>query len=118
MCQIGHLTWREMVHSHSSWCCSGQSPPAACGSSDDPRACPACDLGTLQAPEDLPVISARDAQGFKFALWLEEEMRKLVYLCATARPKDQSDEDLGAFIVHGARTTYQFSSTCRMAPLF
>ncbi|KAL6299407.1 hypothetical protein BKA93DRAFT_829886 [Sparassis latifolia] len=63
----------------------------------------ACNLGTLQVPEDLP---------------LEEEMRKLVYLCATARPEDQSDEDLSAFIVHGTRTTYQFPSTCRMAPLF
>ncbi|KAI0044364.1 GMC oxidoreductase [Auriscalpium vulgare] len=81
--------------------------------STDPRIRPDCDLGSLQDPDDFVVMR----KGIKLALRLASEMRKLGYrLDDQVVPKSLSDEDLDAFIVHGARTTYHYSSTCRIAP--
>ncbi|KAK0187394.1 alcohol oxidase [Armillaria mellea] len=80
--------------------------------SRDPLEQPACDLNFLGDPADLAVLR----KGLKLAKRVAEKMRELG--CGMKDwhlPKNESDEDLDVFIRSSARTTYHYSSSCRMA---
>lgn len=79
----------------------------------DARVRPACDLGSLTAEEDYLVMR----KAIRLALRIGRQMREQGYpLRDLDVPQSESDTDLDDFIRHGARTTYHYSSTCRMAP--
>ncbi|KAH8108860.1 alcohol oxidase [Phellopilus nigrolimitatus] len=72
-----------------------------------------CELGTLAAPEDWKVLRA----SLRLSLALAKQMRKDGYPMTDYRvPASDSDADLDAYIKKWVRTTYHYSSSCRMAP--
>ena len=72
------------------------------------------DMGYLSNSEDRVPLRA----GLKCALRIVERMRQNGYkiLSNWAVPKSESDEDLDTLIVARGKTSYHYSSTCRMAP--
>ena len=81
--------------------------------STDARVRPACDLGSLTVKEDYLVMR----KVIRLALRIGRQMREQGYpLRDLDVPQSESDTDLDDFIHHAARTTYHYSSTCRMAP--
>ncbi|KAI5123485.1 hypothetical protein M0805_008855 [Coniferiporia weirii] len=72
-----------------------------------------CDLGMLTASADWEVLRA----SLRLSMRLAEEIRADGYPMTDYRvPASKNDADLDAYIVKWARTTYHYSSTCRMAP--
>ena len=91
--------------------------PASTGTvrlaSTDPSDRPICDLGTLTDPADYVVMR----KAVRLGLALGRQVREAGYPLRDLHvPQSESDADLDAFIRHGARTTYHYTSTCRMAP--
>lgn len=85
--------------------------------SSNPRDRPKVDFGFLSDPADFEM--ARKA--VRLALKLGDTMKEQGFplLRGIAVPKsEKADEELDKFIRHRARTTYHYSSTCRMAPEF
>ncbi|PSR76311.1 hypothetical protein PHLCEN_2v8543 [Hermanssonia centrifuga] len=83
--------------------------------SSDPNAPLSIDLRYLSDPKDITPLRA----SLKFSLRLRDKMREQGYkLVDWQVPASESDEDLDRFIQHSNRnrTTYHYSSTCRMAP--
>ncbi|KAJ7141809.1 alcohol oxidase [Mycena filopes] len=83
--------------------------------SADARTRPAVDLGFLAAPDDLPTV----VKGVRLGLRLAHQMRSAGYpLRALSAPSAEADDDASveAFIRANMRTTYHYTSTCRMAP--
>lgn len=81
--------------------------------STDPCEPPDCDLGFLTNQEDYAVL--RKAVGLGHAL--SREMRKDGYpMNDELVPASGSEEDLDEYIRRNARSTFHYSSTCRMAP--
>jgi choline dehydrogenase len=81
--------------------------------STDARVRPACDLGSLTVKEDYLVMR----KVIRLALRIGRQMREQGYPLRDLNvPQSESDTDLDDFIHHAARTTYHYSSTCRMAP--
>jgi choline dehydrogenase len=79
----------------------------------DPRERPICDLGFLSAPEDY--IPMRKA--VRLGIAMAQKMQKDGYpVSPMLHPEGISDEDLDRYIRKCARSTYHYSSTCRMAP--
>ncbi|KIY54030.1 GMC oxidoreductase [Fistulina hepatica ATCC 64428] len=82
-------------------------------SSANPQDPPELDLNFLSVPEDFVVLR----KGIKLAKRIGEKMCELGCQMADFRlPKSESDEDIDYFVRQYARTTYHYSSTCRMAP--
>ncbi|EJF56945.1 alcohol oxidase [Dichomitus squalens LYAD-421 SS1] len=80
-------------------------------SSPDPRAPLVIDPAYLSNPADLRVLRA----SVKLSLRLRDAMRERGYKMADATvPKSESDQDLDLWIRRANRTTYHYSSTCRM----
>jgi choline dehydrogenase len=82
--------------------------------SRDPRARPACDLGTLSDPADFVPLRA----AIRLSKAIAERMKSQGYAMRSLQvPSDiASDADLDAFIRSDVSTTFHYSSTCRMAP--
>lgn len=82
--------------------------------SNDPRDRPACHIAYLQDPEDMRIMRA----GVRLALRIARQIREMGYpLGDVARaPDGESDEDIDRYIRQHARSTFHYSSTCRMAP--
>ncbi|EJU05212.1 alcohol oxidase [Dacryopinax primogenitus] len=82
--------------------------------STDPRQRPACDLGVLSDERDWAVIRV----GLKLSLALAGEMKSQGYALKDqcVLPMDANEEEVKAFVRRQGRTTYHYSSTCRMAP--
>ncbi len=81
--------------------------------SSDPYERPLCDLGTLTKPTDY--VTMRKA--IRLALAMGRKMREMGYPLRDLHvPDSEGDADLDTFIRHGTRTTYHYSSSCRMAP--
>jgi len=81
--------------------------------STDAQVRPACDLGSLTVKEDYLVMR----KVIRLALRIGRQMREQGYpLRDLYVPQSESDTDLDDFIHHSGRTTYHYSSTCRMAP--
>jgi choline dehydrogenase len=81
--------------------------------STDPRDRPLCDLRTLSAPEDIYV--ARKA--VRLGLAIMERLKKQGYpIRPVSVPASTSDEDIDKYIRSVPKSTYHYSSTCRMAP--
>lgn len=79
----------------------------------DPCQRPDCDLGFLTDPRDFPALR----KAVRLGLALGRKTRDGGYpLGDMLLPEDDSDETLDAFIRKTARTTFHYSSTCRMAP--
>ncbi|KZV65879.1 GMC oxidoreductase [Peniophora sp. CONT] len=79
----------------------------------NPRARPDVELGYLTNPADYEVLR----KAIKLALRLGEEMRRLGYpLKKLSVPASESDTDLDAFVRECLRTSYHYTSTCRMGP--
>ncbi|KXN89709.1 Oxygen-dependent choline dehydrogenase [Leucoagaricus sp. SymC.cos] len=73
------------------------------------------DLNYLSNPEDLEPLRA----GLKLALRIGEDMRAQGYPLEdweSERPEGEDDVSLDKFIQRRNRTTYHYSSTCRMGP--
>jgi choline dehydrogenase-like flavoprotein len=73
------------------------------------------DLNYLSVPEDIVPLRA----GLKLALRIGENMRDHGYPLEewqTEIPQGEDDESLDKFIRRRNRTTYHYSSTCRMGP--
>ena len=71
------------------------------------------DLNTLSDPSDWNVLR----KAIRLSLALVKEMRALGYPATDYRvPADASDAAIDKHILRQARTTYHYSSTCRMAP--
>lgn len=81
--------------------------------STDPLDWPRCDLGYLTAPQDyVPVRKV-----VRLGMSLGRKMREDGYpLSPMLYPDGDTDEDLDEYIRKCARSTYHYSSTCRMAP--
>ncbi|KAH8114090.1 alcohol oxidase, partial [Phellopilus nigrolimitatus] len=72
-----------------------------------------CELNSLSTPQDWKVMRA----SLRLSLALAKELRASGYPMTDSRvPASESDEDLDAHIKKWGRTTYHYSSTCRMAP--
>lgn len=72
-----------------------------------------CDLNPLASPEDFKVLRA----SIRLSLAIASQMRALGYpLNDLFVPKSASDADIDVHIKRWSRTTYHYSSTCRMAP--
>ncbi|KAI8986143.1 alcohol oxidase [Trametes punicea] len=83
-------------------------------SSPDPRSPLVIDAGYLSNPEDIVPLRA----SLKLSLRLRDRMRARGYAMRDGLvPKSESDEDLDAYIKVYNRTTYHYSSTCRMGRL-
>ena len=85
--------------------------------SSNPHDRPKVDFGFLCDPAEFSM--ARKA--VRLALKLGDGMKAQGFPlgCGIAVPTpDTADEDIDRFIRHRARTTYHYSSTCRMAPEF
>ncbi|CAL1702648.1 unnamed protein product [Somion occarium] len=79
----------------------------------DPRDFPVCDLAFLTKPNDYVVMR----KAVKLGLALGRRLREQGYPLRDLQvPDSESDEDLDKFIRAGSRTTFHYSSTCRMAP--
>ena len=79
----------------------------------NPRARPDIDLGFLTNPADYEVLR----KAVRLCLRLGEELRRLGYpLKELSVPTSQSDADLDSFIRDHLRTSYHYTSTCRMGP--
>lgn len=79
----------------------------------NPRARPDVELGYLTDPADYEVLR----KAIKLALRLGEEMRQLGYpLKSLSVPASESDADLDTFVRKCLRTSYHYTSTCRMGP--
>ncbi|TFY83079.1 hypothetical protein EWM64_g928 [Hericium alpestre] len=83
-----------------------------CLASADPRAWPDVQLGYLSNPEDyIPLQKC-----VRLALRLAEQMRAQGYpLKDLLVPETENDADMDRFIRANLRTSYHYSSTCRMA---
>ncbi|TFY61446.1 hypothetical protein EVJ58_g4505 [Rhodofomes roseus] len=82
-------------------------------SSADPRAQLIIDPRYLSHPDDYAPLRA----SLKLSLRLRDEMRARGYgLEDWLQPSSESDADLDDYIRRYNRTTYHYSSTCRMAP--
>ncbi|PCH36941.1 GMC oxidoreductase [Wolfiporia cocos MD-104 SS10] len=82
-------------------------------SSPDPRAPLVVDPRYLSNAEDMAPLRA----SLKLSLRLRDQMRERGYTMDDwLVPASESDSDLDAFIRTSNRTTYHYSSTCRMAP--
>lgn len=82
-------------------------------SSADPRAPLAIDPRYLSNADDFAPLRA----SLKLSLRLRDEMRAQGYALEDwLQPKSESDADLDDYIRRYNRTTYHYSSTCRMAP--
>ncbi|CDO76903.1 GMC oxidoreductase [Trametes cinnabarina] len=82
--------------------------------SADPRAPLDIDPAYLSNPADLVPLRA----SLKLSLRLRDRMRERDYEMRDATvPKSESDEDLDAWIRTCNRTTYHYTSTCRMGSL-
>lgn len=80
-------------------------------SSSDPRAPLVIDPAYLSNPADLTPLRA----SLKLSLRLRDAMRARGYAMADATvPASEGDEDLDRWIRRANRTTYHYSSTCRM----
>ena len=80
-------------------------------SSPDPRAPLIIDPAYLSNPADLSVLRA----SVKLSLRLRDAMRERGYkMTDVTVPKSESDEDLDLWIRRANRTTYHYTSTCRM----
>ena len=72
------------------------------------------DLGYLTNPADLPPLRA----AARLCMRIRDQMLKEGYVLSEwkgASPSDESDNALDEFIRRRNRTTYHYSSTCRMA---
>ncbi|KZO97735.1 GMC oxidoreductase [Calocera viscosa TUFC12733] len=81
--------------------------------STDPRERPICDLGFLSDPRDWAVIS----KGLKLSLAIAAQMRKSGYALRDhcVLPMNAGEDEVKRFVKRQGRTTYHYSSTCRMA---
>ncbi|KAI0739507.1 alcohol oxidase [Daedaleopsis nitida] len=80
----------------------------------DPRAPLVIDGGYLTNPADFAPLRA----SLKLSLRLGDQMRRNGYMLKDATvPKSESDEDLDEWIRRHNRTTYHYTSTCRMGRL-
>ena len=91
--------------------------PKSCGSirlaSSDHNDHLQCDLGTLSNSEDWDVLRS----AMRLSLALVKNMTEAGYPMSEYRvPSSSSNSDLDNFIKEWGRTTYHYSSTCRMAP--
>ncbi|KAI0312853.1 alcohol oxidase [Amylostereum chailletii] len=91
--------------------------PKSCGSvrlaSRNPRARPEVDLGFFTNAEDYEVMR----KGVRLALRLAEEIRRQGYPLKNLQvPETENDGDVDRFIRKCLRTSYHYSSTCRMGP--
>lgn len=79
----------------------------------NPREQPSCDLGFLQSANDYLVLR----KAIKLSLAFSRIIKKQGYPLQNLRiPPSESDEDLDDYIRKNAKTTYHYSSSCRMAP--
>ncbi|KAL5480189.1 hypothetical protein ACEPAI_1459 [Sanghuangporus weigelae] len=79
----------------------------------DPRDPISCDPNVLSDSRDWSVLRA----SLRLSMRLAGQLRKDGYPMSDSRvPASDSDADLDQFIIEWARTTYHYSSTCRMAP--
>ncbi|KAL9583987.1 MAG: hypothetical protein Q9212_002389 [Teloschistes hypoglaucus] len=83
--------------------------------SSDPHDRPKVDINLLSDPEDFAL--ARTAVHLAMKLGDAIKAQGFPVLRGVSVPEsDSSAEDMDKFIRHRARTTYHYSSTCRMAP--
>ncbi|KAJ6561504.1 alcohol oxidase [Mycena vulgaris] len=81
--------------------------------SADPLRPPKCDLGFLTDPADRILMR----KAVRICRRIAEKMREEGYPMADLNlPNSESDADLDAFMNTSYRTTFHYSSTCRMAP--
>lgn len=81
--------------------------------SADPHERPSCDLGFLTDERDYPTLR----KVVRLGLTLGRKVREGGYpMSDLLLPEDDSDEQIDAFVRKSARTTFHYSSTCRMAP--
>jgi choline dehydrogenase len=81
--------------------------------SADPRANADVDLAFLTNHKDFEALR----KGVKLSMRIADGAKNNGYFIESCDvPKDDSDETLDDFIRHHLRTTYHYSSTCRMAP--
>lgn len=79
----------------------------------DPRDRPICDLNYLQDPNDYVVLR----KALRLGLTIGRKCREQGYpLRDFILPDSESDEDLDRYIRKNVRTTFHYSSTCKMAP--
>ncbi|KAF9005832.1 alcohol oxidase [Hymenopellis radicata] len=83
--------------------------------SADPAEYALCDIGMMSDPADFGAMY----KGVRLSLRMAEEMKKQGYPFEGELlvPKSESDKDIEAFMREHARTTYHYSSSCRMARL-
>lgn len=82
--------------------------------SNDPRVRPVCELGLFKDPEDATVLR----KGVRLALRLARQMREEGYEIEDVFvPQSESDQDIDEFALKEPRSTFHYTSTCRMAPL-
>ncbi|KAI0073249.1 alcohol oxidase [Panus rudis PR-1116 ss-1] len=82
--------------------------------SKDPRDRALVDLNFLSDPSEL----VRLRKGIRFDFRLAEEIRRQGYPLKDLRvPASESDEDIDDFILSHLRTTFHFTSSCRMGSL-
>ncbi len=81
--------------------------------SADPAEYALCDIGMMSDPADFGAMY----KAVRLALRMAEEMKKQGYPFEgeLLLPKSDSDGDIEAFMRQHARTTYHYSSSCRMA---
>jgi choline dehydrogenase-like flavoprotein len=81
--------------------------------SKNPRVRPECDLNFLSDPGDRALAK----RAVKFSQRIARKMGEQGYpMTDQFVPRSESEADMDDFIKTGARTTYHYSSTCRMAP--
>jgi choline dehydrogenase-like flavoprotein len=81
--------------------------------SSSPRARPEVNLGFLANPEDYTVLR----KSVRLALRLAEQIRSQGYpLKSLLVPTTENDVDIDKFIRANLRTSYHYTSTCRMGP--
>ena len=81
--------------------------------SSDPNDPIICDPNILSSPGEWAILRA----SIRLSMRLAEQMRARGYqMLDSSVPASDSDADLDVFITKWARTTYHYSSTCRMAP--
>ncbi|KAH8114085.1 alcohol oxidase [Phellopilus nigrolimitatus] len=81
--------------------------------SSNPNDAVECELNTLSSQSDWQVLRA----SLRLSFALAKEIRASGYPLMDYRvPASESDADLDAHIKKWGRTTYHYSSTCRMAP--
>ena len=81
--------------------------------STEPRAPLVIDPRYLSNPDDFAPLRS----SLKLSMRLRDEMRARGYALEDwLKPKSESDADLDDYIRRYNRTTYHYSSTCRMAP--